>query len=81
MKFRGILSEKGIVLEGRDILLFAIWRVLSDKKEQHEFMESVATESFEKTVNRYLRPIRDWKRLIYYKSPSFLRNIAKKFGR
>ncbi len=53
----------------------------SRPKEQHEFMESVATEPFEKTVKRYLRPIRDWKRLIYYKSPSFLRNIAKKFGR
>jgi coenzyme F420-reducing hydrogenase beta subunit len=50
-------------------------------KEQHQFMESIATETFEETVKKYLKPIRDWKRLIYYKSPSFLRNIAKKFGR
>lgn len=53
----------------------------SRPQEQHEFMESVATEPFEKTVKRYLRPIRDWKRLIYYKSPTFLRNIARKLGR
>lgn len=50
-------------------------------KDQYEFMESIATKPFEETVKKYLRPIRDWKRLIYYKSPSFFRNIAKKFGR
>lgn len=50
-------------------------------KEQHDFMESIATEPFDVTVKKYLRPIKDWKRLIYYKSPAFLRNIARKFGR
>lgn len=50
-------------------------------QEQHDFMESVAIEPFDVTVKRYLRPIRDWKRLIYYKSPAFLRNIARRFKR
>lgn len=53
----------------------------SKPKERHDFMESIATEPFDETVKKYLRPIHDWKRLIYYKSPAFLRNIAKKFGR
>ena len=53
----------------------------SRPQEQCDFMESVATESFEVTVKKYLRPIRDWKRLIYYKSPAFFRNIARRIGR
>lgn len=50
-------------------------------QERYDFMESVAEESFDVTVRRYLSPIRDWKRLLYYKMPAFLRNIAKKFER
>ena len=48
-------------------------------KKQHAFMESVATEPFDTTVNKYLKPIKDWKLLVYYKSPIFLRNIVRKF--
>jgi len=50
-------------------------------KERCDFMESIATEPFNVTVKKYLRPIRDWKRLIYYKSPVCLRNVAKKIAR
>lgn len=49
--------------------------------EHDAFMDSVAMEPFKKTVARFLKPSRDWKRLIYYKSPALLRNIVrKKFG-
>ena len=50
-------------------------------QSQQEFMESVAAQPFEKTVKKHLRPSKDWIRLLYYKSPSFLRNIARKFWR
>ncbi len=53
----------------------------SKPQNQREFMESIANNPFEITVKKYLQPIRDWKKLIYYKSPSFLRNIVKKIGR
>ena len=45
------------------------------------FRESVAQEPFEVTVKRFLKPSRDWKKLIYYKSPKFIRKAAfKLFG-
>lgn len=47
-------------------------------KEQPAFRESVANEPFEKTVKRFLRPARDWKRLIYYYSPKFVRKLIMK---
>lgn len=50
-------------------------------KEQSEFMRSISTEPFEKTVKKYLRPINDWKRLIYYNSPLVLRKIVRKLKR
>ncbi len=50
-------------------------------KEQRRFMESVATEPFDITVKKYLRPIKDWKRLLYYKLPAPLRKIAGKIVR
>ncbi len=49
--------------------------------KQYEFMESVKNDSFEVTVKKYLRPAKDWKRLIYYKAPAFLRKSARKIGR
>lgn len=47
--------------------------------EQPAFRESIATEPFEITVKRFLKPSRDWKKLIYYKSPKFIRKIIMKF--
>lgn len=49
-------------------------------KKQRDFMNSVATESFDVTVKKYLNPIKNWK-LLYYKMPAFLRNIARKLER
>ena len=46
--------------------------------EQPAFRESVANEPFETTVKRFLKPSRDWKKLIYYKAPKFLRKIIMK---
>ena len=46
--------------------------------EQPAFRKSIANEPFEKTIKRFLRPSRDWKRLIYYKSPKFLRKLIMK---
>ena len=50
-------------------------------KEQPEFINSVANESFETTVKRFLSPKKDWGKLIYYKSPRFLRELAIKLLR
>ncbi|MBQ7769464.1 MAG: Coenzyme F420 hydrogenase/dehydrogenase, beta subunit C-terminal domain [Oscillospiraceae bacterium] len=50
-------------------------------KEQKAFMESVANDRFEETVDKFLKPSRDWMKLLYYKSPLFLRKIAKKLQR
>lgn len=47
-------------------------------KEQPAFRESIANEPFEMTVKRFLKPSRDWKKLIYYKSPKFIRKIIMK---
>lgn len=46
--------------------------------EQMAFRESIATEPFEMTVKRFLKPSREWKKLIYYKSPRILRKIIMK---
>jgi len=46
--------------------------------EQPAFMESVATEPFETTVKRFLKPSRDWKKLMYYHAPKFLRKLIMK---
>ena len=43
--------------------------------QQVAFRESIAGESFEKTVKRFLKPSKDWKKLLYYKSPKFLRKL------
>ena len=43
-----------------------------------EFMESISANPFEDTVNMYLRPGKDWKRIIYYNLPKFVRNLIKK---
>ncbi len=45
---------------------------------QPAFRESILKEPFEKTVKRFLRPSRDWKKLMYYKSPKFLRKLIMK---
>lgn len=47
-------------------------------KNRQEFMESIAADSFDQTVEKYLKPSKDWKRLIYYKSPAILRKIVRK---
>ena len=46
--------------------------------EQPAFRESIANEPFKTTVTRFLKPSRDWKKLIYYKAPKFLRKIIMK---
>jgi len=43
------------------------------------FRHSVANEHFSKTVKRFLRPSKDLLKIIYYKSPKFLRRIFLKF--
>ena len=50
-------------------------------KEQKMFLESVANDTFGETVKKFLRPEREWIKLIYYKSPRFLRKLAKKLQR
>lgn len=49
-------------------------------KKQLEFRESIASEPFETTVKKFLRPSRDFKKLIYYKSPRFLRKVVLKLS-
>ena len=44
-----------------------------------QFIESLSQDSFDVTVQKFLKPSKDWKRMIYYNSPTFLRRIAKKF--
>lgn len=46
--------------------------------EYDAFMECFKNEGFDKTVKRYLLPRRDWMKIIYYKSPRFIRNMAVK---
>lgn len=46
--------------------------------EQPAFRESIANDPFKITVKRFLKPSRDWKKLIYYKAPKFLRKIIMK---
>ncbi len=43
------------------------------------FRESIAEEPFKITVKRFLKPSKDWKKLLYYKAPKFIRNLARKF--
>lgn len=50
-------------------------------KEQKAFMESVAEDTFAQTVDKYLKPSKDWVKLLYYKSPRLLRKIARKLQR
>lgn len=47
-------------------------------KKKQDFRNSVANEPFNVTVKKYLRPSINWKQIIYYKCPVFIRNIAKK---
>ncbi|MDY3305071.1 MAG: Coenzyme F420 hydrogenase/dehydrogenase, beta subunit C-terminal domain [Clostridia bacterium] len=47
-------------------------------KQQPEFRKSVATEPFGTTVKRFLKPSKDWKKLIYYNSPKIIRKIIMK---
>ena len=42
------------------------------------FRESIANESFEITVKRFLKPSKDLKKLIYYKAPRFVRKLIMK---
>lgn len=50
-------------------------------EKQTAFMESVAKDTFDKTVSKFLKPSKDWVRLLYYKSPRFLRKMAKNLQR
>jgi coenzyme F420-reducing hydrogenase beta subunit len=45
---------------------------------RQKFLESIVSDPFYVTIHRFLRPIKDLKRLIYYKSPAFVRNIARR---
>lgn len=45
-------------------------------KERREFMETVANESFDTAVKQFLSPKRDWGKIVYYKLPKALRDIA-----
>lgn len=42
------------------------------------FLDSIANDSFDLTVKKYLRPWHDWKWLIYYNSPKFIRKLTRK---
>ena len=42
------------------------------------FLDSLENEEFAITVSKYLSWQKEWKRLIYYKSPPIIRNIAQK---
>ncbi len=46
--------------------------------EQPAFRKSIETEPFEITVKRFLKPSGDWKKLIYYHLPGFLRKLIRK---
>lgn len=39
MFYKGILSEKGMDVQEKDALLFAIWRILCNEKDKGEFVE------------------------------------------
>ncbi len=45
--------------------------------ERKKFLNSINKEPFEKTVQKFLNPYKDW-RLIYYRMPSAVRNLLKK---
>lgn len=42
------------------------------------FRRSIAGDPFETTVRKFLKPSRDWIKLIYYHSPKFVRKLAIK---
>lgn len=46
-------------------------------KERDAFMRSIAEEPFDQTVSRFLKPSRDWLKLLYYYSPKCFRNFAR----
>ena len=46
--------------------------------EVSEFRKSIASEPFETTVQKFLKPTKDWKKLIYYKLPRFVRKMIMK---
>ena len=47
-------------------------------REQPAFRQSIAEQDFDTTVKRFLKPSRDFKKMIYYKSPKFLRDLIMK---
>ena len=47
-------------------------------EEREAFLESLSSDSFDITVKKFLNPSKDWKRIIYYNSPSIIRKIARK---
>ena len=47
-------------------------------KDQSAFRESIANDPFAVTVDRFLKPSRDWKKLAYYKLPKLLRDFIMK---
>lgn len=59
-------------------------RFLADYKVpklRTDFLESLANDSFDQTVKKFLRPLHDWKRLIYYHSPKLVREFARRLIR
>ena len=42
-------------------------------KEREAFLRCVRNEGYDVAVRTMLNPLRDWKRLIYYNLPSFVR--------
>ena len=50
----------------------------SRPKESANFMESYRNGGMERVVEEYLKPSKDWKRLLYYNSPSIIRRLLTK---
>ena len=50
-------------------------KIPADRKQ---FFDCFADEGFKAAVNKYLRPSRDIKSIVYYKMPSFVRNAVIK---
>ena len=85
-------SDKGIELfeKVKDSLYLKPfdWEILRDNnrfhggdsrpKESRSFMESYKKGGMERVVVEYLKPSKDWKRLLYYNSPSIIRRILTK---
>lgn len=44
-------------------------------KSHETFMQAMVSSAFDKVVHDFLRPIKDWKWLIYYKSPKKIRDL------